>query len=139
MRICCDTTFLIDLSRGRRKARTAYQELVAHGARLHTTFLNVGELLAGIQAIPPERRRDFQNDMWTVIEGFSVLGVERSSIRRVAELYAALQQRLRSAGSDIPASDKIIVAVSMAHDINAFLTRDADHYKRVPGIDVILY
>ncbi len=139
MRICCDTTFLIDLSRGRRKARTAYEELIAHGAKLHTTFLNVGELLAGIQAIPAERRRDFRNDMWTIIEGFSVLGVERPSVRKVAELYAALHQRLRSAGADIPASDKIIVAVGMAHDINAFLTRDVDHYKRVPGIEVILY
>lgn len=139
MRICCDTTFLIDLSRGRRKARTAYEELLARGAKLHTTFLNVGELLAGVQAIPAERKQDFLRDIWNVIEGFSVLGVEGSSVRKVAELYAALHHRLKSTGSDIPAFDKIIIAIAKAHEITTFITRDVEHFRRAPGIEVINY
>jgi predicted nucleic acid-binding protein len=139
LKICCDTTFLIDLAKGRRKAISAYQELKGRGPILRTTFLNVGELLAGIGHVPGTRKQNDIEDTWSIIEGFVVLGVERPLARKVAEVYAALHRRLSSTGTDIPASDKIIIAIALGHEISTFLTRDVDHFGRVPGIDVLRY
>lgn len=139
MRICCDTTFLIDLFKGRRKAETAYNELMARKVRLHTTFLNVGELLAGAYLLPAEKRDQSAQEIWNMTSGFSILGVDRSSMNNVCEEYAALHHRLAARGTDIPATDKVIIAIGLAHDIRAFLTRDVNHFRRVPGIDVIGY
>ena len=60
-------------------------------------------------------------------------------MKTVCEEYAVLHQRLVSRGNDIPTSDKVIIAIGLAHDVKAFLTRDMHHYSRVPGIDVIGY
>jgi predicted nucleic acid-binding protein len=139
LKICCDTTFLIDLARGRRKAITAYRDFKNRGVILHTTFLNVGELLAGIQAHPVDRIQYDIKDTWNIIGGFSVLGVEKPAMRKVAEVYAALHHRLSTTGSDIPAFDKIIIAIALAHEITTFITRDVGHFRRAPGIDVISY
>jgi predicted nucleic acid-binding protein len=139
VKVCVDTTFIIDLSRGRRKAKTAYGELFAHHIRLYTTFLNAKELLAGVQSLPVDRRAEALAELWGILDGFSVLGVERSHLRSIAGAYAAIHYRLSSGGSNIPASDKMIIAIARGHGINTFLTRDVDHFRRVPGIDVISY
>jgi len=139
LRICCDTTFLIDLSRGRRKAETAYNELLARKVKLHTTFLNVGEILAGAFLLPAVKRNESAKEVWNMVGGFSILGVDRSRMKVICEEYAALNYHLSSRGMDIPTSDKVIIAISLAHDIRAFLTRDVNHYMRVSGIDVIGY
>jgi predicted nucleic acid-binding protein len=139
MKVCCDTTFLIDLSRGRRKAKIAYERLFAKHADLYTTFLNAGELMTGAYSLPPDRVEDACKRFWHIIESVSMLGVDKSHIRKTSEIYGALHYQLRAGGIDIPSSDKIIIAIARAHDIRTFLTRDVEHYSRVPGIEVISY
>jgi predicted nucleic acid-binding protein len=98
---------------------------------LSTTEVNVLELYRGAYL----SRKTHQNleEIKKLLECFQVLELEES----VYEVFALLSANLLSKGKAIGAFDELIAAIILCHD-EKIVTRD-NHFKEVPGLEVIVY
>ena len=124
-----DSTFLIDFERECRQdvVGPAHELLGRHrDARLHVPFAVLGELAAGY----PGNRDAFESS----VSPFRVLWPSRDICWRYGETYRFLKRN----GMLIPTNDLWIAATAIVHGMPV-VTRDVDHYGRVPGIEVLGY
>ncbi|HOW15959.1 type II toxin-antitoxin system VapC family toxin [Methanosarcina sp.] len=126
-----DTSFIVDLLRGREEALQKLAEMEAQEIPLRTTEINVLELYRGAYL----SRKTHQNleEIKKLLECFQVLELEES----VYEVFASLSARLLSEGKTIGVSDELIAAIILCHD-GKIVTRD-NHFKEVPGLEVVGY
>jgi tRNA(fMet)-specific endonuclease VapC len=125
-----ETTFLIDLEREIRAGRAgpARETIEKHrDDRLFITFTIAGELACGISLSARERWEAF-------LSPFHVLPATRDVSRQYGHAYRYLQAN----GKLIGANDLWIAATAIANEIPV-LTRNQEHYRRVPGLVVVGY
>jgi tRNA(fMet)-specific endonuclease VapC len=129
---CLDTSLLIDITRGQREAQQAAEAALAEGAV--TTELNAFELFTGAH----HRGRPIPHEMEAA--GTALRGLDILSLTRAAALKgAAIVSLLRSQGQDIGALDVLIAAIALTHGVDTIVTKDATHFRRVPGLRVETY
>lgn len=125
-----ETSFVIDLERERRRGLRgpAHQFLEAHAdQRLCLTITVAGELAAG--AAPGERSH------WEQLLGrFQILTIDLG----VCWAYGRAFRYLSDNGLLIGANDLWIAATALANDLPV-VTRNEQHYGRVPGLRVLGY
>ena len=126
-----DTSFIVDLLRGKSEAHQKLAEMEAEGVSFSTTEINVLELYRGTYL----SRKTHQNleEIKKLLECFQVLELEES----VYEVFASLSARLLSRGKAIGAFDELIAAIVLCYD-EKIVTRD-NHFKEVPELEVIGY
>ena len=126
-----DTTFLIDLERELRKQvdGPACAALRSHDmqAALCVTETVLGELAAGESLAERETWERF-------IAPYRVLSIDRET----AWQYGCAFRSLRRSGCIIGANDLWIAAAGLANHMPV-LTRNADEFRRVPGLKVVGY
>ena len=124
-----DTTFLIDFQRERKNGDgPAHRFLSTHEdyyARI--SVISFGEFAEGFQSL---------NDpvLLSIADSFEVLPVDVP----VARVYAQLTRTLRRNGDLIDANDLWIAATAF-HYANPVITRNLEHFTRVPGLQVRNY
>ena len=126
--IVLETTFLVDLEREvlHRLPGPAREFLRGHrDHQLCVTFVTVGEMAAG----PTVDRRDRWEDFF---RPFRILPLSVEACWEYGKAY----RHLALNGQLIGGNDLWIAATSMAHDM-PLVTRNLDHFKRVPGLRVI--
>ena len=125
-----DTSFIVDLLRGKKEALQKLAEMEAE-ISLSTTEINVLELYRGAYI----SRKTNQNleEIKKLLECFQVLKLEES----VYEVFASLSASLLSRGKAVGAFDELIASIVLCYD-EKIVTRD-NHFKEVPGIEVIMY
>jgi predicted nucleic acid-binding protein len=125
-----ETTFLIDLEREHRRAvpGPAVEFLESHGdARLYLSFIVAGELAGGISM------RD--RGRWETFLGpFYVL----PSTADVSWQYGRAFRHLRHNGRLIGTNDLWIAATGLAYQMPV-VTRNVEHFRRVPDLEVEPY
>lgn len=125
-----ETTFLIDLEREERKgvAGPAVTFLEAHeSARMYLTFTVAGELAAGLSLGDRER--------WDAFLGpFHVLPSSPDVCWEYGRAFRFLQDTRRLIG----ANDLWIAATAVAYRMPV-VTRNVEHFSRVPGVQVETY
>jgi len=125
-----DTTFLIDFQRERthRKEGRAQRFLRNHADKgAFLSMVAYGEYAEGF--------KNFSEPAFlSVVESFELLPVTR----KTAEHYAEITRFLRNEGRLIGANDLWIAAAAREHDL-PLVTDNADHFGRVPDIQVIAY
>lgn len=126
-----DTSFIVDLLRGKEEALQKLAEMEAEEVPLSTTEINVLELYRGAYL----SRKTHQNleEVKKLLECFQVLELEES----VYEVFASLSADLLSKGRSIGAFDELIAAIVLCYD-EKIVTRD-NHFKEVPELEVITY
>jgi predicted nucleic acid-binding protein len=124
-----DTTFLIDLEREHyRAAGAAVAFLEANAdARLYLPFIVAGELAAGTPLSKRDRWESF-------LAPFYVL----PSTADVSWEYGRAYRYLKDNGRLIGGNDLWIAATGLAYKMPV-VTRNAEHYRRVPGLEVEEY
>ncbi len=125
-----ETTFLIDLEREHHRGvpGPALTFLEAnHDARLYLPFIVSGELAAGISMRDRTRWEAF-------LAPFYVL----PSTAEVSWQYGRAYRHLQDNGRLIGANDLWIAATGLAYQMPV-VTRNIDHFQRVPGLDVERY
>ena len=125
-----ETTFLIDLERERvlQAEGACLRFLAGQGsARLFLCHVTVGELACGVG---PSERRQWES----LIAPFHVL----EHTADVDWQYAQAFRHLRRRGELIAANDLWIAATALAYGMPV-VTRNAAHYERVPGLEVLTY
>ena len=129
-RLILETTFLIDLERERRRGvEGPAQEALARLAsdRLFVTFTVAGELAAGASLSDRAAWDAF-------LAPFHVLPGTPDVWWEYGKAFRHLQQN----GLLIGANDLWIAATALAHGM-AVVTANAEHYRRVPGLEVVAY
>lgn len=125
-----ESTFLIDLEREHHRGvpggAVAFVES-NHDARLYLSFVVAGELAAGISMRDRTRWETF-------LAPFYVL----PSTPEVSWQYGRAFRHLRDNGSLIGANDLWIAATGLAYQMPV-VTRNVDHFRRVPGLEVESY
>jgi tRNA(fMet)-specific endonuclease VapC len=125
-----ETTFLVDLEReaSRDEMGPAHRFLERNrNQELCITLTSAGELACG--------PRSDQRGPWDTLVGhFRVLTPDLETCWTYGQTYRFLKNN----GLLIGANDLWIAAVSLTHDL-PLVTRNANHFKRVPGLAVVTY
>ena len=125
-----ETTFLVDLEREHRRGvpGPAVGFLELHGdARLYLPFTVAGEMAAGVSVRDRARWEAF-------LAPFYVL----PSTAEVSWHYGRAFRHLHDNGQLIGANDLWIAATALAYRMPV-VTRNVDHFRRVPGLEVESY
>jgi predicted nucleic acid-binding protein len=130
-RVALDTSFLIDLQnehRGRGAPRGAIAFLRARqSCELLLPSVALGEYLEGFPDPDSEAAQ-------ALVSPLRVLDVTAD----VARVYASVARLLRDAGKLIGANDLWIACTAKAAAV-PIVTRNAEHFRRVPELDVVSY
>jgi len=128
--VVLETTFLIDLEREERRGApgpaTTFLE-VHPDARLYLPFTVAGELAGGVSMRERSKWESFLAPLYIL-----------ESTPDVCWHYGRAYRHLRDTGALIGTNDLWVAATALAHDMPV-LTRNVDHYRRVPGLDVETY
>lgn len=129
-RLSIDATFLIDLQRERRRGvqGPAYDLLRSRSDDLIvTSSVAWGEFLEGFESMEDSRIVALERSL-----SFLALTATTSKI------YAVLARRLRMQGQMIGSNDLWIGAASIEHSL-PLITRNVEHFKRLPDLRVVEY
>jgi len=126
-----DTSFIIDLIRGREEALMKLAELEAKEISLSMTEINILELYRG--AYLSCKIQENIEVIKKIQESFLILRLEEP----VYEVFASLSAKLLSEDKPIGAFDELIASISLCWD-GQIITRDS-HYKKIAGLKVIDY
>lgn len=125
-----ETSFLVDLERehGRGAPGPAVAFLESNEqARLYLSFVTAGELAAGTSLA--------ERDKWEAfVAPFYVLGSSPDVSWEYGRAYRYLQENGRLIGGN----DLWIAATALAYRMPV-VTRNVEHYRRVPGLQVETY
>lgn len=125
-----ETTFLIDLERehNRGKPGRAVGFLEGHeDTRLYLPFIVAGELAAGASMRGRDRWERFLGPLFVL-----------ESSPEISWQYGRAYRHLADNGQLIGANDLWIAATALAHHMPV-VTRNGEHFRRVPGVEVVEY
>lgn len=125
---CLETTFLIDLLRGRDEALKFYAKI--RDSKLYTTSISAWGLLRGPKLIGKEKEFEVAVEL---LESLDVLPFSFNS----AKIAVEIEKDLREKGMEVNLIDVIIAAVAMEHSLK-LVTRD-EHFSRIKGLEVERY
>lgn len=128
---CLETSFLIDLLRGKQEVHALKDELDRTETTLTIAAPSVMELWSGaIIAKASEHEKAKVNDL---IQSLQILPLDEKSAKEAGEIEADLLRR----GLPIETEDIMIAAIARVHG-EKVVTHDA-HYTRIPGLRVLKY
>ncbi|QLD88727.1 PIN domain-containing protein [Natronomonas salina] len=126
-----DSTFLIDVLRGREEVTDRVEELDASGAPA-VSSVTVMELWEGIQlADASESERRAVENLLTDIDEFAF---DRDCAMTAGRINAELVQ----AGTPVDTTDVMIAATGLVYD-RPVVTRNVSDFERVPDLEVVSY
>ncbi|MBW2974791.1 PIN domain-containing protein [Candidatus Woesearchaeota archaeon] len=131
---CLDTTFLIDLLKGRREAVKKSMEL-DNDLEVFTTEINIFEVLYGIfrdKAINSEKELENAKKLF---DRLRILPLRGEATVRSAGIAGELTRK----GLTIDPHDCISAGISLANGVTVIVTRNKDHFSRIKGLGVETY
>lgn len=129
--VCLETTFLIDVLRGRTKTVAHLRQLVNSSDTVTLAAPTLFEVMEGVCLSRTKRER---NQIQEVLQHVTVLPLDRETAWRAAELSAQLIEE----GQTIGQMDTLIAAIAMHHN-ESMLTRNVKTFSRIPGLVVEEY
>lgn len=128
---CLETSFLIDLLRGKAAVKELKDELDRTEARLAVAAPSVMELWSG--SYEAKQTKAEQERISDLIESLELLPLDGRSAREAGEIEAGLLAK----GNVIQTEDVMIAAIARVHG-EKLVTRDSD-YVRISGLKVLKY
>ena len=127
-----DTTFLLDLMRGRERAVDLLERIEDEGAAIAIATTTLAEFTRGLQttSLPAAEKRRVAD----VVRGRPILPFDAPAAERAGELDAALWAR----GEAIDPEDAAVAGIALARD-EVLLTRRAREFGRVDGLRLRTY
>lgn len=126
-----DSTFLIDVLRG----ETAVGELIAELDTTGTPFVSAVTVMELVEGIHLATATD---DERAAVEELLAEVHELPFDRDCALQAGRINADLVSAGKPIDETDVMIAATAIVHD-RPVVTRNVDHFERIPELDVVSY
>jgi tRNA(fMet)-specific endonuclease VapC len=129
--IVLDTSFIVDLLRGRERAQEKLSHLEDEGESVCTTSINVLELYRGV--FLSNRVDENLITLIELLDKLLVLDLNEDAY----EIFGAISALLRTRGEPVGDMDEAIAAIALAYDA-AIVSRDL-HFQRVPGLKIVGY
>lgn len=129
--IVLDTSFIVDLLRGRESAREMLSRLDGGNESVCTTSINVLELYRGV--FLSKRVDENLRILIALLDQLLVLDLNEDAY----EIFGAISALLRASGEPVGDLDEAIAAIALAYDAT-IVSRD-QHFQRVPGLKVVAY
>ena len=127
-----DTTFVIDVLRGDDDAEALLSVLESESRPQKVSAVTVLELYEGVaRANTPDDKRQ---EVLDVLESKHVVEADVTVMRKAGQL----SESLITGGERIECEDCIVAATALLSD-EPVVTRNADHYERVDGLEVRTY
>ncbi|MDI6654562.1 MAG: PIN domain-containing protein [Candidatus Hydrothermarchaeota archaeon] len=130
---CVDTTFLIDLLRNDPGAVNKAKELDESGAL--TTEVNIFELVFGIYRVKQLNHKKRLEEAEKLFNRLVIFPLDHKAAVKAGEILG----RLCSEGREIDIPDGMTAAISLANGCNVVVTRNAEHFGRIPQVKVESY
>lgn len=127
-----ETSFLIDLLRGEQEAVIFIEKNVV--PVLYTTEICVFELIVGAYALREKPEKEMQR-INTLLSRMVVLGVDRKAVMKAGEIAGTLIKQ----GKAIEDADCLIAGIALSNGVHEIITRNKEHYERIPGVKVREY
>lgn len=128
---CLDTSFLIDLLRGKKRVKELKDELDRTETRLAVAAPSVMELWSG--SYQAREKASDQAKVAELLESLEILPLDGRTAKEAGEIEAQLLEK----GIIIQPEDVMIAGIARLHG-EKVVTRDED-YVRVPGLQVFKY
>lgn len=125
-----DSTLINKLARDDPAAAETLQDLIDTGTPVAFSALTVFEVEVGLRGAAANHRSRFEN----VAKRIDVVPLTHD----VAHRAATIQRDLYDRGEPIGVVDVLIAATALVRD-EGVLTRNADEFRRVDGLDVATY
>ncbi|WP_290595845.1 MULTISPECIES: type II toxin-antitoxin system VapC family toxin [unclassified Archaeoglobus] len=125
---CLETTFLVDLLKGKKRAIETYKKI--RDSKLFTTSISAWELIRGPKLVG--RKKEFE-DALEMLENIDILPFSFNS----AKIAVEVERHLREKGMEINLVDVLIASVAIEHGLK-LVTRD-EHFSRIKGLEVVNY
>lgn len=126
-KIVADSTFLIDVLRGEKGAEAFLDRVIV------TTPLSLFEIIKGLHA--GDTSGEQYEKVIALFNTITMLPLTELSMLRAGKIAGEL---LRS-GNRISDVDCLIAGVALSNNCNIVLTRNKEHFNRIPGITVKTY
>ncbi len=127
LRLCFDTTFLIDLQK-EKGAGPAHDFLAEHGnATFHWSVISVGEFAEGFEVADDP-----------LLVRYLALATTLEVTRETALTYGRLTRELRRRGNLIGTNDLWIASHALQHGLR-LVTANPAHFRRIPSLQLIGY
>ncbi|MFB3766613.1 MAG: type II toxin-antitoxin system VapC family toxin [Methanotrichaceae archaeon] len=126
-----DTSILIDALHKNEAAVRKILELEDTGETICTTQINVLELYKGAYA--PPKSEEGREKVKKLLDAFVILPINEDTY----EMFGELSAELRLRGNSIGDFDELIASIALTQRAT-IVSRD-NHFKRIPGLDVLLY
>lgn len=127
-----DTTFLLDLMRGRERALDMLERLEEAREPIHVTAVTLYEFHRGLETVdlPAAQKRRIAD----AVEGRVIRPLDAAAAARAGQLDA----RAWAAGEPLDPEDAMIAGAALVHD-EEVVTRRAKEFARVPGLRLRTY
>jgi len=127
-----DTTFLIDLMKGKKFAVEKMQMLSTSGAPVTISTVSIFELFSGLSQCSKPALEYYK--IHNVLHQQSCWPLDDSAAERAGRIHGELVKR----GEAIEAIDAMIAGIALAHN-EPILTRNIKHFSRIDGLKVESY
>lgn len=126
-----ETTFLIDVLRGKPEVKSLMNELQRKEPLLFVATPSVMELWSG--ALQAQQTEQEKEKIQELIRSLNILPLDEKSAREAGEIEVFLIRK----GIGIQTEDTMIAGIARAYS-EMVITRD-EHYSRIPGLRVLKY
>lgn len=127
-----DTSFVLDVLDGDDDALAVLDGIETGRKPEKVSSVTVLELYEGVERA--DRPDDEKRAVLDVLDSKTVVSADHDVMRRAGRISGELY----AAGRPIDREDCVIAATALSED-EPVLTRNADHFERVPGLDVRTY
>ena len=128
-----DTTFIIGLLRGDSATVEKALQIDGEGGAL-STAVNVFEVAYGaIRSMSDSQRR--MEQVRKVISNLEIFPLDSRAAFKAAEIAADLDKR----GMTVDPFDALIAGIAMINGIKTIVTRNTDHFERIPELEVEIH
>ncbi len=128
---CLDTTFLVDLLRGKSEIHGLKDELDRHEETLAVATPSIMELWLG--ACMAKASNEEKEKINELIQSLEIFDLDEKSAKDAGEIEAELMRKNQA----IDTEDIMIAAIARAHG-EKVITRDK-HYAKILGLKVLKY
>ena len=133
MKVFLDTPILIDMLKGHPAAVERMEQLRQSGAVMHTSTINLYEILRGIHGLPSGQERHLQA-FELLASRIRVLDIDAETARKGAQIHSSL----RGLGKPINENDYLIAASACANGIEVMVSQNKKHFENIKEIKQVL-
>ena len=126
-----DTGAVMDIVKGSISLKKKIEDI---NEPLSSTIMNYQEIMFGFD-FSKDNHLEEEKIYDEFFDSIHLISFTRESSKKAARLFKAFQQN----GKDIGKFDCIIAGILLENGINKIITKNARHFERIKGIEVISY